>query len=299
MKLKLLLPRYFKIIGGLMVIPGVIMGLIFQYKNNHFPYYHDSLVKTINLFPSAGLNTFNDEIIITLLVVGLFFIGFSKVKNENESIIRLRLSTLNWSILTYSAALSVFLILYYVVLLFKIQIPIWNDPMLDINSYNLFMPLLVFTIRFYYMVAIHKNKDLVQGDLLLPFKPFKLIGKITTTLLLILISFSFVNKWVENFAFSGVLCLLPTALFLWIASKQKDGNKTTLAVRLKAMQIACCVNYILLITLTWLVYSLGFLAVLYANLVSLSFIFLAVFYWMLAREKRKISPINLNANPIS
>lgn len=287
MKPTLLLPRYFKIIGCLLVIPGVIMGLIFQYKNNHFPYYDDSLVKSINIFPSAGLNTFNDEIIITLLVVGLFFIGFSKVKNESDSTIQLRLSALNWSILAYSVALSVFLIVYYVAILFKIQIAIWNDPMLDINSYNLFMPLLVFTMRFYYMVAIRKNKDLVQGDLLLPFRPFKLIGKITTTLLLILISFAFVNKWVENFAFSGVLCLLPTALFLWVASKQKDSNKTTQVVRLKAMQIACYVNYMLLIALTWLVYSFGFLAVLYVDLVSLSFIFLAVFYWMLAREKEK------------
>jgi hypothetical protein len=96
MKPSLLLPPIFKIIGAILIAPGVAFAIMFLYQGQHYD------------GPSAR-HFFIAEIATTLLVIGCIFIGFSKLKNENEQTYEVRLSSMYWSTLINCAFFITFL----------------------------------------------------------------------------------------------------------------------------------------------------------------------------------------------
>jgi hypothetical protein len=137
MKPSLLFPPVFRIIGAVLLVPGLILGCIYVSRNQHY------------LIGGYGSDTFLDEIAATLLVSGLVFINFSKLKNENDQIYTARLSALYWSTLINCA----FFIIYFVFDSLESRLRnlyLFFNLLRFILEYNVFLLLFLFTARFYF-----------------------------------------------------------------------------------------------------------------------------------------------------
>jgi len=86
----------------------------------------------------------------------------------------------------------------------------------------------------------------------------------------------------------GALASLPFLLF-WIWSKEKNEIAIIRNTRLKAMQVAVCINYFLFLACTWVIYGSDYLIAMSTCIISIQIIFLFVFYYKLYRLKNKRS----------
>jgi hypothetical protein len=142
MKTKFLLPNRCKSIGWVIFLPAFVL-MIF---NLHYGFtfkildYEASGVKKISfdngfLF-TIQFNNFTDEVGGFLLIIGLLMIAFSKEKNEDERILKLRLESLLWAVLVNSVFLILSIIFFY------------DGLFLKIMAYNICTPLILFILRF-------------------------------------------------------------------------------------------------------------------------------------------------------
>jgi hypothetical protein len=85
-------------------------------------------------------NEIFDELIGVLALIGLIFIGFSKEKQEDEFVQKIRLNSLKWAVfVNYGLLLFAMLFVYGMVFL-------------DIMLYNMFTVLIIYIIRFNYLM---------------------------------------------------------------------------------------------------------------------------------------------------
>jgi hypothetical protein len=151
---RLLLPNRFKTIGWFILVPALIAGIILT----TIGYEADWLdAKVLTLFYDE-ISIIQDDIIvkygpfglveanITNTVVGILFllgalmVAFSKEKREDEFISNLRLSSLLWSVwVNYILLLFAFLLVY-------------GMAFFHIMVYNMFTILIIFIIRFNYIL---------------------------------------------------------------------------------------------------------------------------------------------------
>jgi hypothetical protein len=95
MKATLLLPHYLKIIGFISATTGIILGALFEFDDRYLPFLdYNGGHQSHPLIGSGGGNNFTDEVAITLAMLGLMFIGFSKFKVENQHTAILRYKAL-------------------------------------------------------------------------------------------------------------------------------------------------------------------------------------------------------------
>jgi len=150
--MKYLLSNKFKKPGWILFIIGIVSGIIHainDYESRLFT------TKVISLFNSKLLDSENndlvtfvensivDELIVITIIIGGLLISFSKEKIEDEFISKMRLDSLVWAILVN-----------YSILLFA-TVFIYDMRYLHILIYNMFTPLIIFIIRFNYVV--YKN----------------------------------------------------------------------------------------------------------------------------------------------
>jgi hypothetical protein len=75
----MLFPRYFKIVGLILIVPSLVLGLMLQLTNYLIPFLDYDAKKTHNaIFAAVGQKNLTDELVTTLLVLGFTFAGFSK-----------------------------------------------------------------------------------------------------------------------------------------------------------------------------------------------------------------------------
>ena len=148
MKTRFLFPNQFKNFGWLLFIPSVLATLIISVLNistdeylniSVFSIYQDSIGEIPGFFKFIK-NSILDEILTISIIVGGILVGFSKLKEEDEMISKIRYESLVWA--TY---------LNYVIILF-FTLFIFGLPYLNVLFYNMFTLLLFFIIRFHYMV---------------------------------------------------------------------------------------------------------------------------------------------------
>ena len=145
MSSQLLLPNRFKIIGWCLFIPAFILWIVTLCSHNVsftvkvFALYDDEIFGKSN-----WLGFVRTDIIPTLLgvlfIAGGLMIGFSKEKREDEFIVKLRLSSLLWAVWVNYA------------LLFLAFVFIYGTAFLTILYYNTITVLIIFIIRFNYML---------------------------------------------------------------------------------------------------------------------------------------------------
>jgi phosphatidylglycerophosphate synthase len=148
MKTHFLFPNKCKKFGWILFVPSLLLGSILfisgidfgnYFKMNVFAIYSDQFLSGTNFFTLIE-NGVLDEIIIVLIIVGAVLISFSKTKNEDEFISKIRYESLVWAtylnfILMIIATLVIYGFAYFNVLLA-----------------NVFAMLLFFIIRFHFMI---------------------------------------------------------------------------------------------------------------------------------------------------
>ena len=157
MSTKLLLPNRYKKIGWIILLPATIAGLLLAYyefgagwlwakvfaiatdgKDDHYKYF------------SLVYSNITNTVIGVLFIIGAMLVSFSKEKNEDEFIAELRLSSLLWAVcLSYILLLLAFVLVY-------------GSPFLDVMVYNMFTILIIFIIRFNYLM--YKNSKAVADE---------------------------------------------------------------------------------------------------------------------------------------
>ncbi|MBP9849339.1 MAG: hypothetical protein KBC58_07855, partial [Flavobacterium sp.] len=104
-----------------------------------FSIYQDSIGEIPGFFKLIK-NGILDEILTIGIIVGGILVGFSKLKEEDEMISKIRYESLLWA--TY---LNYAIILFFTLFIFGL-------PYLNVLFYNMFTLLLFFIIRFHYMI---------------------------------------------------------------------------------------------------------------------------------------------------
>ncbi|WP_162996626.1 hypothetical protein [Mucilaginibacter celer] len=231
---------------------------------------------------AIGDHNMTDEIATTLLIFGLFFIGLSKLKNENDQTLKLRLSALFWAVLVEGVSESALLIVFNSGL-FQIDfIQQYDTPVLVfINNNNLVILFITYLLRFYYLYYCNKQSP---KPYYISFRPLVLAAKAITIILLTYIlgaSLDLIKIKALDYA---IFILLP-AILIWVGSGDQTKGELIEPIRLKAMLISVGFNYSLFIVLTWAVYGINYLAVQYISMASVPLLFIPLFYWLKSRQK--------------
>ncbi|WP_223033466.1 hypothetical protein [Hanstruepera marina] len=146
MKTNYLLPNKYKLLGWVLLIPGLIAGILMYslgfedqlLTTKVFSIYSDPFIGQAGFFKIIE-NGIADELTAIAIIVGGLLVGFSKEKIEDEFIYKLRTESLVWSI-----------IFNYVVLLFTILF-VYDMAFFNVLIFNMFTPLLFFIIRFNFL----------------------------------------------------------------------------------------------------------------------------------------------------
>src|SRR6187431_35951 len=103
MSTKLLLQNRYKKIGWFILIPATIAGIVLCYQGFDVQWMHakvfaiasEGYMVDSKYFSLVDTNITN-TIVGSLFIIGAMLVGFSKEKNEDEFIAKLRLSSLLW-----------------------------------------------------------------------------------------------------------------------------------------------------------------------------------------------------------
>jgi hypothetical protein len=154
---RLLLPNRFKRAGWFILIPATIAGILVSITGyepdwlnaSAFAFINDDLAGKSHPFSFISVNLTN-TLVGVLFIVGAFFVGCSKEKEEDEFIARLRLSSLLWAVwVNYVLLLLAFLFVY-------------GTPFLTVMIYNMFTVMIIFIARFNYI--LYKGAKSVQYE---------------------------------------------------------------------------------------------------------------------------------------
>ena len=288
MKTTYLFPRRAKYLGALLAIPGFILGYMVVYQNYRIPGFEIRLRSKSTLFLNAAEN-FTDELALTLVIVGLLLVAFSRTKKEDELTAKIRLNSLYWAILVNYILYVCLALLAFVGYLLKS--PLFSKLIdgltnnLEYTVYNFFVPLVIFIGRFYFLLYRNKNEFDIKPVHYLPYKPYRLLSKWVSIVIIIAVAGNEAFSWGD--ALSNLFWLLPLSLLLWIFSAEKTEDEYINATRLEAMQVAVYVNYAILLLSDWLVYGIGFLYIQLVNLVTIPLIFIGWFYYRVYRISRQ------------
>ena len=158
MKTHFLFPNKYKKFGWILFIPSTIIGTFLLFSNfdfdNHFEIkvfalINDDILSKVKYFTFIK-NGILDEILIVLIIIGALLIGFSKTKNEDELISKIRYESLVWaSYLNFGLMLISTLFIY-------------GFPYFDVLIINIFTMLIFFIIRFHFM--IYKLNKSISDD---------------------------------------------------------------------------------------------------------------------------------------
>jgi hypothetical protein len=145
---RFLFPKYFKRIGFWVSIPTIILDCLIMYGNaidKFFQRFFPSFTpKEFELSGKVGyyVGTYLDTLAIVLTIIVLLMIAFSKEKIEDEYVAQIRLESLQWAVYCNFALLIIFTLFVY------------GFDYYDVTVYNMFTPLVIFILRFNYILHI-------------------------------------------------------------------------------------------------------------------------------------------------
>ena len=156
MKTHFLFPRQFKKIGWLIFIPALAIGIYLVATDYDLDRYLTTKVFAVLNADFMGKpqamavipNGISDEFLMSLIIIGGLFVGFSKLKDEDEFIAKIRYESLVWAVYVNFAVMLFATIFIYGMYYFDVMIA------------NMFTVLFFFIIRFH--VMLYKLKS--TGD---------------------------------------------------------------------------------------------------------------------------------------
>ena len=157
MKSRFLFSHKFKHLGWILFSTGFVLGVILLWNDIEYPNWETNvfpLIGSNDIFSSTFFewtsNNIADEIASILIILGGILISFSKTKDEDEYISKIRMESLIWA--TY---------VNYMVLVLAI-IFVFDLSFLNVLIYNMFTMLLFFMLRFHYV--LYKSKKLTDEE---------------------------------------------------------------------------------------------------------------------------------------
>jgi len=151
MKKQPLLPHGFKKIGWVTFIAVFILHLVGIFYDGNLPFFDTTFSMKLPAIVSkkwSGPTQFFTlvevgptlTIIIAISLISLMFIAFSRQKEEDEFVSSLRLNSWLWAAWINSA------------LLLLADLFIYNEPFMSVVEINLFALLIIYIIRFHYLL---------------------------------------------------------------------------------------------------------------------------------------------------
>jgi hypothetical protein len=152
-----LLPNQFKKPGWILFLTGMVLGVVYLLFNAELWFFDipvfaiaDEKILGHTTFFYFPINNVFDEIICLLLITGPVFIVFSREKNEDEFITKLRLESLIWAVyLNYAILVLAILFVYGLSFLWVLVM-------------NMFTILFFFIIRFNWV--LYKSKKHIRDE---------------------------------------------------------------------------------------------------------------------------------------
>lgn len=149
MKTFRLLPTHWKRIGFVLAIIGAVLGALTIFSGYEIPGFGFNM-RAEAKFITPMFENFTDELALTLLLVGLLLMAFSRVKFEDERVQLIRLEAFQWSFLVHFSILLLANWLLYAGNFFYAML------------FNLFTPLVVFLLRFHYVLYVSDKQILAE-----------------------------------------------------------------------------------------------------------------------------------------
>ncbi len=140
-----LLPHVYQKLGFVLFIPFLALGIAVLATDFEFTWltYHFSVRD--NTLMAVHTQNFTDEMASAGCIISLMLIAFSKEKTEDEAIQFFRLASLQWAV-----------ILNYLVLIVGI-LAVYGMGFLSVMTYNMFTILIIFVIRFRFVLFQHNR----------------------------------------------------------------------------------------------------------------------------------------------
>ncbi len=160
-----LFPHHFRHIGWPILLVGLVVGLFHMVYDYEPSWLRIKVPAILNDRPideflrplAEGQRSFwrwenmTNELIAIMILVGSIFVAFSRERVEDEFHNHLRLSALVWSFYVY-ATLVVLSILF-----------LYGFHFMYFMMVNLFTPLLLFIVRYHYLLSRLRVSDAKQG----------------------------------------------------------------------------------------------------------------------------------------
>ena len=143
MKIKYLFPSKYKKIGWVLLVPGILLGLpitLFHW-DLEFLRINVFAVLTHEFFGQPAYfqitqNNILDEVLGIATIIGGLLIAFSKERDEDELVAKIRLEALVWAILWNYGVLILAFLFVFELAFFRVMV------------FNMFTPLILFLIKF-------------------------------------------------------------------------------------------------------------------------------------------------------
>jgi hypothetical protein len=146
-------------IGWIFLIPATIAGIILMSMDYETEWLNTKVFAIINdqflfsnsvTFPNRKFFTvitanITNSLVAFLFILGAMMVAFAKEKTEDEYIAKLRLSSLLWSVWVN-----------YIFLLLALAF-VWGFSFFNVMVYNMFTILIIFIIRFNYLLYRSTN----------------------------------------------------------------------------------------------------------------------------------------------
>ena len=152
MKSRFLFSHHYKPIGWVIFVIGFILGIILMLNDYNYPEWEVSvfpLISENDFFSKPAFewstNNIADEIASVFIIVGGILVCFSKTKDEDEYISKIRMESLIWA--TY---------VNYIILIITILF-VFDSSFFNVLIFNMFTILLFFMVRFHYELYKLKN----------------------------------------------------------------------------------------------------------------------------------------------
>lgn len=271
MKTNLLFPSYFKYIGWLLAVPGLVLGYLFEFEHFTFRFLQYGQQSYF-----GGNENYTDEIAITLIAIGFLFI--SSVKIEHEKKYAHRWKALYQSVIAATTITVIFILV-------NVFTDVVKGSIIITWYFFLYQPIIFICLLKYHLHFSNTEKvDVIPP---LGHKFFRSLGlSILFTSAITRVIYACINLVSDPFltivyplAFSGLLIL--------VLSKEKTENSIISNYRSKSVQIAIYIASIIFLTATWLVYGFDYLGYLYLYPVYLWAAYSATFQYKLYRHKKQ------------
>jgi hypothetical protein len=140
-----LLPHGFQKLGFILLVPFLALGIANLFWDYSVPWFNYVVHETGPNYNGYSTQNLTDELAAVGNIVSMMLIAFSKEKTEDEAIQFFRLASLQWAV-----------IVNYIVLMGCI-LAFYGINFLPIMMYNMFTTLIIFNIRFRFVLFMHNK----------------------------------------------------------------------------------------------------------------------------------------------